>query len=92
MAETSIIAVTSLSDIETISACMRLEVDAFLPKPVTVKDAREQIEQAVTGHTELYQQHLYHEIDTDLGGEKKRRYSTTAATQHRPYNDTRQLV
>ncbi|MYM58920.1 response regulator [Vibrio sp. OCN044] len=71
VAETSIIAVTSLSDIETISACMRLEVDAFLPKPVTVKDAREQIEQAVTGHTELYQQHLYHEIDTDLDGEKK---------------------
>ncbi|WP_114783639.1 response regulator [Vibrio tetraodonis] len=71
VAETSIIAVTSLSDIETISSCMRLEVDAFLPKPVTVKDAREQIEQAVTGHTELYQQHLYHEIETDLGGENK---------------------
>ncbi|RSD30101.1 response regulator [Vibrio pectenicida] len=64
--ETSIIAVTSLSDVETISACMRLEIDAFLPKPVTVKDAREQIEQAVIGHTELYQQHLYDEIETDL--------------------------
>lgn len=64
--ETSIIAVTSLSDVETISACMRLEIDAFLPKPVAVKDARQQIEQAVTGHTELYQQHLYEEIETDL--------------------------
>ena len=45
---------------------MRFEIDAFLPKPITVKDAREQIEQAVTGHTELYQQHLYNDVDTEL--------------------------
>ncbi|NOH62522.1 response regulator [Vibrio sp. RE88] len=64
--ETSVIAVTALSDTETISTCMRFEIDAFLPKPITVKDAREQIEQAVTGHTELYQQHLYNDVDTEL--------------------------
>ncbi|WP_333003824.1 response regulator [Vibrio coralliilyticus] len=64
--ETSVIAVTALSDTETISTCMRFEIDAFLPKPITVKDAREQIEQAVTGHTELYQQHLYNDVNTEL--------------------------
>ncbi|MDA0119705.1 response regulator [Vibrio sp. T11.5] len=69
--ETSIIAVTALSDTETISTCMRFEIDAFLPKPITVKDAREQIEQAITGHTELYQQHLYSDIDTELNSDNE---------------------
>ena len=69
--ETSIIAVTAFSDTETISTCMRFEIDAFLPKPVTVKDAREQIEQAVIGHTELYQQHLYCDVDTELNSDNE---------------------
>lgn len=84
--ETSVIAVTALSDTETISTCMRFEIDAFLPKPITVKDAREQIEQAVTGHTELYQQHLYNDVDTELNS------GNETDTLAKPFPDASQIT
>ncbi|USD35204.1 MULTISPECIES: response regulator [Vibrio] len=79
--ETSIIAVTALSDTKTISTCMRFEIDAFLSKPIKVKDTREQIEQAITAHSELYQQHQYHDVVTDINRE-----SSNATTPHATTN------
>ncbi|WP_391090896.1 response regulator [Vibrio sp. NH-UV-68] len=62
--DTSIIAVTTLSDTPTISACMTLEVDSFLVKPITVSSAQQQIKNAVSEPKCLYQQHLYHSVST----------------------------
>lgn len=63
---TSIIAVTTLSDTETIASSMTLEVDAFLVKPITVKNAQEQIKNAVSEPNKLYQQHLYRQVSTEV--------------------------
>lgn len=62
--DTSIIAVTTLSDTSTISACMTLEVDSFLVKPITVSSVQQQIKNAVSEPKCLYQQHLYHSVST----------------------------
>ena len=59
--DTRIIAVTTLSDTATISACMTLEVDAFLVKPISIKSAKEKIQSAITEPKRLYQQHFYQE-------------------------------
>ncbi|MDN3613391.1 response regulator [Vibrio gallaecicus] len=63
---TSIIAVTTLSDAATTSACMTLEVDAFLVKPISVKEAQQKILLAISEPKELYQQHLYADISTEI--------------------------
>lgn len=63
---TSIIAVTTLSDTNTIASCMTLEVDAFLVKPITVQNTQEQIKSAMTEPKRLYQQHLYCDVKTDV--------------------------
>tara|TARA_Y100001956_G_C4128004_1_gene191449 strand:- start:3078 stop:3785 length:708 start_codon:yes stop_codon:yes gene_type:complete len=63
---TNIIAVTTLSDTNTISACMTLEVDAFLVKPISIKCAQEKIQAAVSELKHLYQQHLYETVDTQI--------------------------
>ncbi|KLN63511.1 response regulator [Vibrio sp. VPAP30] len=66
---TSIIAVTTLSDTATIAACMTLEIDAFLVKPVTVQNAQEQIKSAVSEPKRLYQKHLYGTVSTEVNFE-----------------------
>ncbi|MCL9783697.1 response regulator [Vibrio sp. S4M6] len=63
---THVIAVTSLSDAATVSACMTLEVDSFLVKPITVKNAQEKIQLAVSQPRILYQQHLYENVNTKV--------------------------
>lgn len=63
---TSIIAVTTLSDTATISSCMTLEVDAFLVKPITVQNAQQQIQAAISEPRHLYQRHLYDSVSTDV--------------------------
>ncbi|MFM2587059.1 response regulator [Vibrio sp. TBV020] len=63
---TSIIAVTTLSDTETIASCMSLEVDAFLVKPITVQNAQNQIKSAISEPKKLYQQHLYEHVSTHV--------------------------
>ncbi|EGA71152.1 response regulator receiver modulated diguanylate phosphodiesterase [Vibrio sinaloensis DSM 21326] len=63
---TSILAVTTLSDTSTISACMTLEVDAFLVKPISVKCVQEKIQSAVCAPKTLFQQHLYEAVDTHI--------------------------
>ncbi|CAM2945415.1 Response regulator [Vibrio neptunius] len=64
--DTRIIAVTTLSDTATISACMTLEVDAFLVKPISIKSAKEKIQSAITEPKRLYQQHFYQDVDTRI--------------------------
>lgn len=63
---TSIIAVTTLSDTATIAACMTLEVDAFLVKPITVQNTKVQIKNAILEPKQLYQEHLYRKVDTEV--------------------------
>ncbi|MCG9682178.1 response regulator [Vibrio sp. Isolate23] len=64
--DTRIIAVTTLSDTSTISACMAMEVDAFLVKPINIKSAQEKIQSAISEPKRLYQQHFYQEVDTHI--------------------------
>ncbi|ERB63672.1 response regulator [Vibrio coralliilyticus OCN008] len=64
--DTRIIAVTTLSDTATISACMTLEVDAFLVKPINIKSAKEKIQSAITEPKCLYQQHFYNDVSTSI--------------------------
>ena len=78
---TSIIAVTTLSDAATISACMTLEVDAFLVKPISVKEAQQKILLAISEPKELYQQHLYADISTDISLSPKSTQSDTKQTR-----------
>jgi len=61
---THIIAVTCLSDAATVSACMTLEIDSFLVKPITVKNAQDKIKLAISQPRVLYQQHLYESVNT----------------------------
>ncbi|WP_070967023.1 response regulator [Vibrio sonorensis] len=63
---TRIIAVTTLQDTATIAACMTLEVDAFLVKPITVQNAQEKIQLAISEPKKLYQQHLYESVSTEI--------------------------
>lgn len=63
---TSVIAVTTLSDASTISSCMTLEVDAFLVKPISIKNALEKIQLAISEPRELFQQHLYSDVSTQI--------------------------
>ncbi|CAH0539235.1 response regulator [Vibrio marisflavi] len=63
---THIIAVTCLSDAATVSACMTLEIDSFLVKPITVKNAQDKIKLAVSQPRVLYQQHLYESVNTTV--------------------------
>lgn len=63
---TRILAVTTLSDTQTISACMTLEVDAFLVKPIAVKCVQEKIQSAVCASKKLFQQHLYEAVETHI--------------------------
>lgn len=65
-AHTHIIAVTSLSDTATVSTCMTLEIDSFLVKPITVKNAQDKIKLAISQPRQLYQQHLYSAVNTDV--------------------------
>ncbi|PKF77188.1 response regulator [Vibrio sp. vnigr-6D03] len=63
---TRIIAVTSYSNTEVLRACMNLDINSFLVKPITLDMAKEKILAAFSESAQLFHEHEYHQVDSDF--------------------------
>ncbi|MBD1556738.1 response regulator [Vibrio sp. S9_S30] len=63
---TRIIAVTSYSNTEVLRACMNLDINSFLVKPITLDMAKEKIMAAFSEPAQLFREHEYHQVESDF--------------------------
>ncbi|CCN85206.1 putative CheY-like receiver [Vibrio nigripulchritudo SFn27] len=63
---TKVIAVTSYSNTEVLRACMNLDINSFLVKPITIDMAKEKIVAAFGESAQLFHEHEYNQVNSDF--------------------------